>query len=360
MKKNQQGKNSNLHQAKREKNDEFYTQLSDIENELKHYREHFQGKIIFCNCDDPYESNFFKYFALNFNRFWLKKLIGMGYAISLIVGMEVPLFEIAWYEEPQNKAYKIEVNQVKDSEDWVFDLEDIKLLIKQNREFIKVFPLKGNGDFSAGDFRSRASIRILQEADIVVTNPPFSLFREYVGQLVEHAKKFLIIGNQNAITYKEIFPLIKDNRLWLGCCNWSQSFRVPWSFSKNNVVVNEQGERIAKFWNIARYTNLEHKKRHEELILYKNYSPEEYPKYDNYDAIEVGKVAEIPEDHEGVMGVPITFLDKYNPDQFEIIWATESEGRGFSNGLWHEESKVAQALIWGQRVYKRLFIRRKK
>ena len=137
-------------------------------------------------------------------------------------------------------------------------------------------------------------------------------------------------------------------------------FRVPWSFSKNNVVVNEQGERIAKFWNIARYTNLEHKKRHEELILYKNYSPEEYPKYDNYDAIEVGKVAEIPEDHEGVMGVPITFLDKYNPDQFEIIWATESEGRGFSNGLWHEESKVAQALIWGQRVYKRLFIRRKK
>ena len=148
MKKNQQGKNSNLHQAKREKNDEFYTQLSDIENELKHYREHFQGKIIFCNCDDPYESNFFKYFALNFNRFWLKKLIGMGYAISLIVGMEVPLFEIAWYEEPQNKAYKIEVNQVKDSEDWVFDLEDIKLLIKQNREFIKVFPLKGNGDLS--------------------------------------------------------------------------------------------------------------------------------------------------------------------------------------------------------------------
>lgn len=360
MKKNQQGKNSNLHQAKREKNDEFYTQLSDIENELKHYREHFQGKIIFCNCDDPYESNFFKYFALNFNRFWLKKLIGMGYAISLIVGMEVPLFEIAWYEEPQNKAYKIEVNQVKDSEDWVFDLEDIKLLIKQNREFIKVFPLKGNGDFSAGDFRSRASIRILQEADIVVTNPPFSLFREYLDQLVTYEKRFLIIGNQNAITYKEVFPLIKENCMWLGINNGAQSFRVPWDFSRNNVVINTQGEKIAKFGNIARFTNLEHKKRYEELILYKNYSPEEYPKYDNYEAINVNKVADIPCDYEGVMGVPITFLDKFNPDQFEIIGATESEWKGFSNGLRKEEIWVAQWIVKWKRVYKRLFIRKKK
>ena len=324
MKENQQGKNSNLHQAKREKNDEFYTQLSDIENELKHYREHFQGKIVFCNCDDPYESNFFKYFALNFNRLGLKKLIAMGYATSLIAGSQVPLFEISGYEEIANKAYKIEVNQVKDSEEWVFDLEDIKLLIKQNREFIKVSPLKGNGDFSAGDFRSRASIKILQEADIVVTNPPFSLFREYLDQLVCYKKRFLIIGNQNAITYKEVFPLIKENYMWLGINNGAQSFRVPWDFSRNNVVINTQGEKIAKFGNIARFTNLEHKKRHEELILYKNYSPAEYPKYDNYDAINVNKVADIPCDYEGVMGVPITFLDKFNPDQFEILWTSDN------------------------------------
>lgn len=324
MKENQQGKNSNLHQAKREKNDEFYTQLSDIENELKHYRDHFQGKIVFCNCDDPYESNFFKYFALNFNRLGLKKLIAMGYATSPIAGSQVPLFEISGYEEIANKAYKIEVNQVKDSEEWVFDLEDIKLLIKENREFIKVSPLKGNGDFSAGDFRSRASIKILQEADIVVTNPPFSLFREYLDQLVSYEKRFLIIGNQNAITYKEVFPLIKENSMWLGINNGAQSFRVPWDFSRNNVVINMQGEKIAKFGNIARFTNLEHKKRHEELILYKNYSPEEYPKYDNYDAINVNKVADIPCDYGGVMGVPITFLDKFNPDQFEILWTSDN------------------------------------
>lgn len=323
MKENQQGKNFNLHQAKREKNDEFYTQLSDIENELKHYREHFQGKIVFCNCDDPYESNFFKYFALNFNRLGLKKLIAMGYATSPIAGSQVPLFEISGYEEIANKAYKIEVNQVKDSEEWVFDLEDIKLLIKQNREFIKVSPLKGNGDFSAGDFRSRASIKILQEADIVVTNPPFSLFREYLDLLVEYGKKFLILWNMNAITYKEVFPLIKENRLrfWPSISSWDREFQVPYAYplTASWYRIDEKWNKFIRVKWVRRFTNFEHKKRHEELILYKNYSPEEYPKYDNYDAINVNKVADIPCDYEGVIGVPITFLDKYNPDQFEII-----------------------------------------
>ena len=354
------GKNSNLHQAKKEKNDEFYTQLVDIEQELKNYKDHFEGKIVFCNCDDPYESNFFKFFVLNFKRFGLKKLVAMGYATSPISWSQLPLLEIDGYEEVANKAYKIEVNGVCDKdENGAFDLEDVKALIRENKENITISPLKWNGEYSGGDFRSNTSVKILKEADIVVTNPPFSLFREYVAQLIEYGKEFLIIGNQNAITYKEIFPLIKDNQMWLGINNWAQSFRVPWSFSKNNVVVNAQGEKIAKFGNIARYTNLEHKKRHEPLILYKHYSADEYPKYDNYDAIEVSKVAEIPCDYEGVMGVPITFLDKYNPEQFEIIGATESEWRGFSWDLWRSESRIAQALINGEKVYKRIFIRRR-
>ena len=354
MKENQQGKNSNLHQAKREKNDEFYTQLSDIENELKHYREHFQGKIVFCNCDDPYESNFFKYFALNFNRLRLKKLIA--------------IFEISGYEEIANKAYKIEVNQVKDSEEWVFDLEDIKLLIKQNREFIKVSPLKGNGDFSAGDFRSRASIKILQEADIVVTNPPFSLFREYLDQLVEYGKNFLILWNMNAITYKEVFPLIKENRLWTGYgFNMSMVYKSPYTnyLEANRKFVRSKGydpnDNYIKVPWVCWYTNLEHKKRHEELILYKNYSPAEYPKYDNYDAINVNKVADIPCDYEGVMGVPITFLDKYNPDQFEIVWRADANIAGEVMDCyirWFKDKWWAPLIRWVF-VYKRILIRRK-
>ena len=368
MKENQQGKNSNLHQAKREKNDEFYTQLSDIENELKHYREHFQGKIVFCNCDDPYESNFFKYFALNFNRLRLKKLIAMGYATSPIAGSQVPLFEISGYEEIANKAYKIEVNQVKDSEEWVFDLEDIKLLIKQNREFIKVSPLKGNGDFSAGDFRSRASIKILQEADIVVTNPPFSLFREYLDQLVEYGKNFLILWNMNAITYKEVFPLIKENRFWTGYgFNMSMVYKSPYTnyLEANRKFVRSKGydpnDNYIKVPWVCWYTNLEHKKRHEELILYKNYSPAEYPKYDNYDAINVNKVADIPCDYEGVMGVPITFLDKYNPDQFEIVWRADANIAGEVMDCyirWFKDKWWAPLIRWVF-VYKRILIRRK-
>lgn len=244
-----QGWNANLHQAKKDKNDEFYTQLPDIENELRNYKHHFKDKVVFCNCDDPYESNFFKYFALNFNHLGLKKLIAMGYVTSPIAGSQVPLFEIEWYEYIENKAYKIEVNQVKDIDNnGAFDLEDIKVLIRQNKEFIKITPLKWNGEWLAGDFRSNASIKALKEADIVVTNPPFSLFREYVAQLMNYQKHFLIIWNKNAITYKEIFPLIKENKLWLGY-SAANEFALPdWTITKK---MN---------WLTRWYTNLDIKK----------------------------------------------------------------------------------------------------
>lgn len=210
-----EGKNGNLHQSKKEKNDEFYTQLVDIEQELKHYKEHFKDKVVFCNCDDPYESNFFKFFVLNFKRFGLKKLIAMGYATSQIAGTQIPLLEIAGYEEPKNKAYKIEVTGVSDiDQSGAFDLEDVKQLIKANNGKIKISTLKRDEKYPDGDFRSQESIDLLQESDIVVTNPPFSLFREYIASLVKYETNFLVLGHLNAITYKEIFPLIKENMLW--------------------------------------------------------------------------------------------------------------------------------------------------
>jgi hypothetical protein len=280
--------NKNLHQAKKAKNDEFYTQLTDIEKECFHYREHFRDKVIYCNCDDARESNFFKYFAMNFEFFGLKKLITTGYKAD---GKGVCLV----YEGDKNG------NKVADDNE------------------IQVTELKGNGDF-----RSEECIELLKQADIVVSNPPFSLFREYVEQLVEYEKKFLIIGNVNAITFKEIFPLIKDNKLWLGVSSFNQGmyFYVPKNYEYANTYKfdrEKDGKNIMRVSSICWFTNLEHKKRNEELILYKQYSEDCYPKYDNYDAIEVSKVVEIPVDYEGVMGVPITFLDKYNPNQFEIV-----------------------------------------
>jgi len=251
----------------------------------------------------------------------------MGYATSPIAGSQVPLFEIEWYEHIENKAYKIEVNQVKDIDNnGAFDLEDIKVLIRQNKEFIKITPLKWNGEWLAGDFRSNASIKTLKEADIVVTNPPFSLFREYVAQLIKYDKKFIILGNMNAITYKEIFPLIKENKIWTWYgFNLSLVYKTiyPNLLEANRQFVSSKwydpDEWYVKVPAICWYTNLDISKRHEELIFYKKYNSSEYPKYDNYDAIEVGKVAEIPCDYSGAMWVPITFLDKYNPEQFEII-----------------------------------------
>ena len=273
--------NVSLSNAKRAKNDEFYTQLSDIENELKHYKSHFAGKVVYCNCDDARKSNFFRFFQKKFNDYGLKKLITTSYN-------ENGHGSVLVYEGDTNGNGKLDDSEIKVSE------------------------LKGNGDF-----RSEECIELLKESDIVVTNPPFSLFREYIATLVQYNKKFLVIGNQNAITYKEIFPLIKENKLWTGN-NMVKTFRVPQVTNKNCEVL-PNGEIIAKFGSICWFTNLDIKKRHEEIILYKSYNEEEFPKYDNYDAIEVSKVCEIPKDYDGVMGVPITFLYRYNPSQFEIV-----------------------------------------
>lgn len=451
--------NENLHKAKEAKNDEFYTQLNDVAEELRHYKEHFKGKVVFCNCDDPTSSAFWRYFHLNFDHLGLKKLISTHY-------------------DKKRPTYKMEYTGGDDN--------NIEAGVKT--------PLEGNGDF-----RNQECIDLLEEADIVVTNPPFSLFRDYVSVLEEHNKKFLIIGNPNAVTYKEFFPLLKENKVWIGAKPWSSEmyFGVPEEQADYLVKNKKEGSayvirngqilgRAATLW----FTNLDIKKRHEKLILWKNYTPAEFPQYDNYDAINVDKVSNIPCDyceswevteeefknlsadeweitregefdgeksffiipaantelrkllHEhtagykeeiekeiskkiqknifiddsktgiaeenlesqlpsatnsillnsglsatnthllsteaedtfmergctvessyrrfcnGIFGVPITFLDKYNSAQFEIIGATESEGKGFSNGLWFAESGIAQPLINKQRKYKRLFARK--
>lgn len=319
--------NKTLQAARKEKNDEFYTQLADIENELKHYKQHFEGKTVLCNCDDPYESNFFKYFAMNFNFLKLKKLIATCYDSSPIAFTQLSLLgDGKTIPNGSRKAYRIELTEVKDyNGDGAIDLSDVEYMLRYGDNP----PKKLNGN---GDFRSEECLELLKQADIVVTNPPFSLFREYVAKLIEYDKKFIIIGNQNAITYKEIFPLLKDNKMWLGYNSGAQIFRVPATIERKNLFVRD-GVTYAKFGNICWYTNLEQPKRHELLPLYKKYTPEEYPKYDNYDAIEVSKVADIPYDYfpsessNGDMGVPITFLDKYNPEQFEIIGLLNSSSR---------------------------------
>ena len=356
--------NSQLSAAKKAKNDEFYTRMTDIEHELVHYRKHFKGKVVLCNCDDPFESNFFKYFALNFNPLGLKKLIATCYSGSPIAGGEYQpsLFDDDVDENTgrHRRAYKAVVNVFRDTTgDGELDMDDIRNLLDSGEN--ELTELHGDGTYGAGDFRSKECLELLDEADIVVTNPPFSLFREYVATLMEHDKRFVIVGNQNAITYKEAFPLLRDDRLWLGY-NKVKEFVVPSADhpERGNIVTDGKGGLIAKFGNICWYTNLDIKKRHEDLLLYRRYKedPSRYPKYDNYDAIEVSKVKDIPEDYWGVMGVPITFMDKYNPEQFEIIGCSESEGRGFSNGLWDPASKTAQPIINGHKVYKRLFVRR--
>jgi hypothetical protein len=325
-------KNKNLHQTKASKKDEFYTQLTDIEKELKHYRHHFAGKVVYCNCDDPRVSNFFHYFFYNFEKLGLKKLITTCYK-----NQNTDLFS----KHDSGKAIYLEYEGDKNA-NGVPDPAEIGI------KHLKV----------DGDFRSQECIELLKQADIVVINPPFSLFREYVAQLIEYGKKFLIIGNGNAISYKEIFKLIKENKIWL-CITKPQCFLIDdkenfakYCSDKNKVILHGK-----EFWavNISVgtptywFTNLEHTKRNEELILYKTYNPEEYPKYDNYDAIEVSKVADIPMDYDGVMGVPITFLDKYNPEQFEIL--------GNEYDLNIEKGRV---YIKGKRMYGRIFIKHKK
>lgn len=311
-------------EAKKNKADEFYTQLSDIEAEMRHYKEQFRDKVIFCNCDDPYESNFFKYFAMNFNFLGLKKLIATSYSESPVATKQLSLFDVKNLVVKSTDAkhpYKIEITEVKDENaDGAVDLTDVEYLLKNGKNTLTLL----NGD---GDFRSTECIALLKEADIVVTNPPFSLFREYVTQLMEYDKKFIIIGSKNAITYKDIFKFIQESKIWLGngFPNGNAYFRIPAEYSRewaNGVYNPETG--LVKFRNVGWFTNLDFKKRHENITLYKHYTPEEYPHFDNYDAIEVSKTAEIPYDYDKAMGVPITFLDKYNPEQFEISGITKT------------------------------------
>ncbi len=290
--------NKNLNAAKEAKKDEFYTQLEDINNELRHYREHFRGKTVLCNCDDPRVSNFFTYFAYNFEFLGLKRLITTCYK-----NQDMDLFS-------QNKSEQA-IYLIYDGDKNGNNIPD--------PEEIGIHPLKGDGDF-----RSRECIELLKQADIVVTNPPFSLFREYVAQLIEYDKKFLIIGHQNAIKYKEIFPLIMQNKIWLGY-GFKGGAGHFISKYEDKATAGDHRKGMIRVSGVHWFTNMEIKKRQEEIILYKHYSPEDYPTYDNYDAIEVAKTELIPCDYDGLMGVPITFMDKYNPNQFEIVALTDRD-----------------------------------
>lgn len=318
--------NTSLIKANKAKEDEFYTQLSDIENELKHYKEHFKGKVVLCNCDDPRISNFFHYFSYNFEKLGLKKLITTCYK-----NQDRDLFS----QNASEQAVWLEYEGDKNG-NGVPDVNEIG---------VKYF--KGDGDF-----RSLECIELLKQADIVVTNPPFSLFREYIAQLIKFEKKFLIVGNQNNITYKEVFNLLKTNKIWLGYKSGNMEFRVPEYYEprQTRFWIDDSGQKWRSLGNICWFTNLDIPKRHEDIILYKQYSKDEFPTYDDYEAINVGKVSDIPSDYDGLMGVPVTFLDKYNPDQFEILGLDDHrvEWRGKGPNL------------NGKTIYRRIIIRRKR
>jgi hypothetical protein len=340
-------KNSNLARARDAKQDEFYTQLSDIEKELKHYKKHFKGKVVYCNCDDPRVSGFFHYFSYNFEKLGLKKLITTCYK-----NKERDLFSANDTEHAIMLEYTGDKNN-----SGVPDPNEIGIV-------------KLEGD---GDFRSEESIELLKQADIVVTNPPFSLFREFITQLYEHDKKFIVVGSKNAITYKEIFKLIKENKLWLGngFSAGNAYFKIPPENARNFANgVYDKDTGLVKFRNVGWFTNLDIAKRHEELILFKKYTPDDFPAYDNYDAIEVSNTKDIPVDYFGAMGVPITFLDKYNPDQFEILGITDRDNNsglktkeyGPDDAKNHTDLNRRGAIRIGNEyksTYARLLIRRK-
>ncbi len=359
-------KNANLSQAKAAKNDEFYTQYADIQKEVNAYIEYnpdvFRGKTILLPCDDPEWSNFTKFFAQNFEFFGLKKLISTSYAI-------------------ESKNYKT---------DWqptLFETENPRFKADKTRVCGKIFTLTHDTNASGrididdlewdylegdGDFRSAEVTALRDEADIIITNPPFSLFREFLAWIMEANKQFLIIANSNSITYKEVFPLIIKNLIWQGngFAAGNAYFRIEGNAPTNYAEgVYDESTGLVKFRNCCWFTNMDHGRRHQPMILMtmddnlkfnkKMKGQKEYYQYDNYDAIEVPSASAIPSDYDGIMGVPISFLDRYCPEQFEIVGATESEGKGFSNGLWKSDSKVSQAVVNGQRVYKRIFIRKK-
>lgn len=370
--------NKLLHKAKKSKSDEFYTQYIDIQKEVEAYLEYnpkvFEGKVIYCNCDDPFESNFFRYFVLNFERLGLKQLITTSYKPSPVANSQLELLpdSVSIKEKakgrPKITANKFIINEVGDIDgDGEFSLKDVALQLKQNKNN-EWTPLKGDGDF-----RSDESIELLKQADVVITNPPFSLFRDYIKQLVEFDKTFLIIANINAITYKEVFPLIKANKVWLGTGmgRWISGFIVPDTYELygTEARIDQDGQRIVSTNNCLWFTNIDHGKRHQELPLmtmkdnikfssHKNVKGKEYSNYDNYDAIEVPYTDAIPSDYMKVMGVPITFLDKYNPSQFEIVGASDNGAIDERYKLEHFK-KHNEPYIDGKKVYKRIFIKRK-
>lgn len=371
-------RNSDLGAAKNAKKDEFYTQLSDIEKEMRYYRKHFKGKTVFCNCDDPFESNFFKYFVLNFNRLGLKKLIATCYAGSPIMGSQLKYHMdsngqmcFSFDDEPVDDSstrhpYKAVVTTVHDTTgDGGVDMFDVAELFRIGEN--ELVELEGDGDY-----RSDECLELLREADIVVTNPPFSKFREYVSTLMEYQKSFIIIGNVNALKYKEIFPYVMSNQIWLGASIHSgdRAFFVPddYPLDASSCGVDEvTGRKYIRVKGVRWYTNLDMKQRHEELILVRRYSQEANPHYDNYNAIEVSKTADIPCDYAGIMGVPLTFFDKFNPDQFEIIWQASGNTRASAPAavleqLGYKPSKEDRGgccLLNGKRTYDRIFIRNK-
>ena len=371
-------RNSDLGAAKNAKKDEFYTQLSDIEKEMRYYRKHFKGKTVFCNCDDPFESNFFKYFVLNFNRLGLKKLIATCYATSPIMGSQLKYYidstgqmSFSFDNEPAEddnvkRPYKAVVTTVHDTTgDGGVDMLDVAELFRIGEN--QLSELAGDGDF-----RSAECLELLNESDIVVTNPPFSKFREYVSTLMEYQKSFIIIGNVNALKYKEIFPYVMANQIWLGASIHSgdRAFFVPddYPLDASSCGIDEAtGRKYIRVKGVRWYTNLDMKQRHEELILVRRYSPDNNPHYDNYDAIEVSKTADIPCDYAGIMGVPLTFFDKFNPDQFEIIWQASGNTRASAPAnvlerLGYKPSKEDRGgccLLNGKRTYDRIFIRNK-
>jgi len=326
----------NLHTAKQQKLDEFYTQLADIENELKHYKDQFRGKVVFCNCDDPKESNFVKYFSMNFEYLGLKKLIATHYK-------EANLFT---HEQP----YKLEYTGDKNGN-----------RMPDPNEFLTEM-------ISDGDFRSKECIELLKEADIVVTNPPFSLFREYVAQLMEYKKKFLIIGNTNAVKYNKIFKLFKEDKIRTGYTNFNVGmfFIVPDDWEKFHHI-DDDGKKIVRVSTSCWFTNLEVEKHKEDITLYKKYNPQEYPKYDNYDSINVDKYTDIPFDYDGIIGAPITFLDKYNPAQFEILGIFDDKReksdafiQGAPTYVDEQHKKYVGPVLNGKALYTRILIKNRK
>lgn len=327
--------NSDLHSAKRNKKDEFYTQLEDIERELIHYKEFFKDKVILCNCDDPRVSNFTKYFVLNFEFFGLKRLICTCYKNN-----QPDLFSMNECDQAIYMIYEGDKNGDR----------------KANPEEFEIIPLKGNGDF-----RSAECVELLKQADIVVTNPPFSLFREYIAQLVEYDKKFLIVGHQNAITYKEVFPLIQDDKLWLGY-GFKGGAAHFYSRYEDTASAGDHKEGMIRVSGVVWFTNLPIEKRNEELLLYKPYNEQDYPKYDNYDAININKTSDIPCDYDGIMGVPITYLDKYCPTQFEIVGRADANIANEAHPCYIPgfKDKGGAPLVNGDFVYKRILIRKRK